>query len=146
MKKGTAVALSAATALCLAALVALLFFAPQLTHWYVSLRGMQQRFYTVILTAFYVCAAPAAVALFCLLGILQNIRREQAFARINSVRMAIVSWCCMAVAVVTCVAGFTYMPFFLVAAAMVFIFLIVRVVRGCFVAATALKEENSLTI
>ena len=44
------------------------------------------------------------------------------------------------------IAAFWYMPLLLVSAAMLFIFLIVRVVRRCFIAATALKEENNLTI
>lgn len=146
MKKSSIYCCSAFSVLFLAALVVLLIFAPRLTDLYVGFRGINDEICTAILIAFYLCAVPAAIALLCLLMLLRNINEEQPFSKRNGALMAAVSWCCIAVAAVTAVAGFWYMPMLLVTAAMLFIFLIVRVVRGCFLAAAALKEENSLTI
>ena len=127
-------------------LLAMLFLAPFLARWYVQMRAMQPELGTVILVAFYICVLPAATALACIYLLLQNIRREQLFCNRNCKLMSVISWCCLAVALVTFAAGFWYTPFFFITGAMLFISLIVRVVRLCFVAAAALKEENSLTI
>lgn len=146
MKKSAVTATLICVLLCCVLLLALLFLAPYLAGWYVELRAMPQSLETVILIAFYICVLPAGTALACIYLLLQNIRREQLFCNRNCKLMSVISWCCIAVALVTSVAGLWYAPFFFIASAMLFIFLIVRVVRLCFVAAAALKEENSLTI
>ena len=125
---------------------ALLVLAPGLASWYVTMRAMPRELGTVILVAFYICCPPAAAALFFVYRLLQNIRREQTFCSANTRLMTLIAWCCLAVAVVTFAAAFWYTPFFFITGAMLFIFLIVRVVRSCFAAAIELKEENSLTI
>ena len=125
---------------------ALLFLAPGLARWYVTMRAMPRELGTVILIAFYICCPPAAGALFCVYRLLHNIRKDQTFCTANTRLMIVISWCCLAIALVTCAAAIWYTPFFFITVAMLFIFLIVRVVRSCFVAAIALKEENSLTI
>ena len=127
-------------------LAALLFFAPWLIRIYLDYRAMPEELGTVILAAFYSCCPPAAVALGCMFRLLANIRRNQAFCAVNPRLMTWICRCCLAVAAVTSVAGYWYPPLLFVAGAMVFIFLIVRVVRSCFVAAIEIKEENSLTI
>ncbi len=146
MKKGSVIFCTVFVCLFLALLVVLLFLAPQLVDAYDNFRALAEGVGDVILIAFYLCAVPAAAALLCLLGLLRTIRQEEPFAKRSAVLMSAVSWCCVAVALITGGAGFRYFPFFFVAVAMVFLFLIVRVVRMCFVAAAALKEENSLTI
>lgn len=127
-------------------MAALLFLAPWLIRLYLNYRVMPEILGTVILAAFYTCCPPAAVALGCMFRLLANIRKNQAFCPANPRLMTGICWCCMVVAAVTAVAGYWYPPLFFVAGAMLFIFLIVRVVRSCFVAAIGLKEENSLTI
>lgn len=129
-----------------AVLVALLFFAPGLVESYAQWRALPTGEDTALLVAFYLCSAPAGISLLCLYLLLQNIRRDQMFTKPSSLLMGIISWCCAVVTLVTGVAGFWYMPLFFITVAMAFLFLIVRVIRGCFIAATALKEENSLTI
>ena len=146
MKKSSVIFSSAFVLLCMVSLTVLLFLLPAITAWYVNFRGMSQEVYTVLLAAFYTCAAPAMLALYCLLLLLAHIRREEMFTKPNSLLMAVSAWCALAVAAVMLIAAFWYMPLLLVSAAMLFIFLIVRVVRRCFIAATALKEENNLTI
>ena len=117
MKKGSVYCSMIFVVLFSLALIALLFFAPRIMALYAAWRLISAAVSGVVLAAFYVSALPAAV-----------------------------SWCFVAVAAVTLVAGFWYMPLLLVTAAMVFIFLILRIVRRCFEAALALKEENNLTI
>lgn len=146
MKKSSIYCCGGFCLLLLAALVVLLIFAPQLARLYSSFRGLNDEVCGAMLAAFYICSVPAAAALLCLLMLLRNISAGQPFSKQNGTLMAAVSWCCVAVAVVTAAAGFWYMPMLFVTAAMLFIFLIVRVVRGCFLAAAVLKEENSLTI
>ena len=132
--------------LCLIAILLLTIFAPQLLARYMQWRALPQQVGAVILIAFYVCCVPAVLALLCLLRILQSIRRMRMFTPQNTALLRVVSWCCLAVAFVTLAAGYWYFPLLFVTAAMLFIFLIVRVVCSLLIAATALKEENSLTI
>ena len=146
MKKGPVILCTIFVCLFLALLLVLLFLAPQLVNAYSSFRALSEGVPEAILIAFYLCAVPAAAALLCLLALLRAIRREAPFAKRSATLMSVVSWCCVAVALIAAGAGFRYFPLFFIAVAMVFIFLIVRVVRMCFVAAAALKEENSLTI
>ncbi len=119
---------------------------PWLTDWYVRYRVIRESGRIAILTAFYGCLPFALTALVCLWRLLRNIQRERVFLEINSRYMAVVSWCCAGVAAVTLGACRWYPPLAFITVSMAFIFLIVRVVRNCFIAAIALKEENSLTI
>ena len=130
----------------LTALVALLFFAPAIANWYVAFRTMLPILGDVILCAFYICAVPAGAALLLVFRLLQNIHRGQLFCPMNTRLMTAISWCCMMVALVTAISAVWYLPFCFITVAMLFIFLIVRVVRACWRSAIELKEENSLTI
>lgn len=146
MKKGPVYCSMVFVILFALALAALLVFAPRLVALYAAWRLLSAAVAGAVLAAFYCSALPAAVSLVCLFLLLRNLLAEQPFLRRNCTLIGIVSWCCVAVAAVTLVAGLRYMPLLLVSAAMVFIFLILRIVRRCFEAALALKEENSLTI
>lgn len=146
MKKSAVVCTLALVLLFSLVLTVLLFTAPYLVECYAQWRALPVGEDTALLAAFYLCAAPAGISLFCLYLLLQNIRRDLIFTKPSSLLMGIISWCCAAVTLITAVSGFWYMPLFFITVAMAFLFLIVRVIRGCFIAATALKEENSLTI
>lgn len=146
MKKGSVYCSMGFVLLFGLALLGLLFFAPRIMAVYTQWRLISAAVSAIVLAAFYCSALPAAVSLVCLFLLLRNILGERPFLRRNCLLIGIVSWCCVAVAAITLVGGFWYMPLLLVTAAMVFIFLILRVVRRCFDAAIALKEENSLTI
>ena len=56
------------------------------------------------------------------------------------------SWCCVAVCVITGVAGIFYFPFFFVFAASGFFALILRVIKNVFAYAVDVKDENDYTI
>ncbi len=119
---------------------------PWLADWYANYRHIRQSGQLAILIAFYGCLPFALIALVCLWKLLRNIQRERVFHEQNSRLMAAVSWCCAAVACSTLGCCRWYPPLGFITVSMAFIFLIVRVVRHCVIAATALKEENSLTI
>ncbi len=146
MKKGSVILTGIFVILCMLSVILLGVFAPCLSRWYVEWRGISPILVTVIPVTYYVCALPALVALACLGMLLRNILREHIFHAVNSRLMNVVALCCIVVAVACGVATYWYLPFVFVAAAMLFIFLIVRVVRGCFNAAITLREENDLTI
>ena len=145
--KNKAVRLSAvATCAFMVALTALAFLAPWLIRKYADFRAIPDSGFHAIVVAFYACFVPAFTALICLWRLLANIKRGQPFLQINANLMAVVSWCCAAVAVFTLATALWYLPLLFVTGSMAFIFLIVRVVRNCFLAAIQLREENELTI
>lgn len=146
MKKISVTITTVVVLLCLIGVAVLAVFAQPLAEWYMTFRGLPEHLATAIAAAYYGCTLPAGAALVCLLMLLMNIRRHDMFSARNSQLMAIVSWCCIAIAVICAVASYWYIPMMLVSAIMVFLFLIVRVVRGCFVAATEIREDQDLTI
>ena len=146
MKKGAVIVTSAAVVLCALILLAASVAAPALADIFAEYRMLSQRVETVILVAYYICTVPAFASIWCLWKLLMNIRLEEPFKGENMTFMGIVSYCCVMVAAITLWAGFYYMPMWFVSAVMLFTFLIVRVVRGCFICAMHIKEENNLTI
>ncbi len=146
MKKFAVTVTTVAVLLCLIGVAVLAVFAQPLAEWYMAFRGLPVSLADAIAAAYYSCTLPAMAALVCLLMLLMNIRRQDMFSARNSRLMAIVSWCCIVIAVICAVAAYWYIPMILVSAIMLFLFLIVRVVRGCFVAATELREDRDLTI
>ena len=120
--------------------------APWLVKWFAGLRSLSKAAGMTILSAYYFCAAEAELAMFWLYRLLRNIKTDRMFDPINTRYMLYISNLCVGIVGYTFVSGFFYPPFFFVSAAMLFLCLIVRVVRLCFIAATEMKEENDLTI
>ena len=120
--------------------------APMLMDLYMRWRALAPEVCRAVLIAFYLSCLPAFTALICLLRILHKIRVQEMFGAANRWLLRVISWCCLAVALICFVAGFWYFPLFFLTAAMLFISLITRVVCTCFLAAAELQEENSLTI
>lgn len=135
-----------ATAIFMLTAAVLIVCAPALIRWYAGFRQIPDSGRIAINAAFYGSIAPALAALCCLWLLLRNIQKERPFMKENSRLMGIISWCCAIVALVTGIAARWYLPLLFVTVSMVFIFLIVRVVRNCFISAIVIKEENSLTI
>ena len=146
MKKSAGYLTMAAAVAGLILLLAIAATAPFLAELYADIRGLPDVSRRALILAFYLSAVPTAASLICILKLLVNIRRDQPFLLENITLMSVVSWCCLPVAAACGAAGIWYMPLIFITAAMLFLFLIVRVVRGCFISAFYLKEENSLTI
>ena len=95
---------------------------------------------------FYPCAVFAGIILYSLLRLLFNIKRDDVFISQNVTMLRIVSWCCVAIAVITFVGAFFYMPFGFVALAGGFVGMLLRVLKNVMQSAVTLREENDLTI
>ncbi len=132
----------AAVGLCILAAIAAAVAMPWLVKRFISWETGR----TAVLIAYYACLPFVLTALVCLWRLLRNIRAERVFLDANSRLMAVVSWCCVGVAAVTLAAFRWYPPLIFITLSMAFLFLILRVVRNCFIAAIALKEENDLTV
>lgn len=143
MKKKSVVLSTVFVFVFAALLLALVIMAPLLVAFYTELRGLSETVRIAILTAFYLCAVPGFAALFALWRLLHYIGQGQIFAGENCRCIGAVSWCCLAVAVITLAGSFFYLPMSLVCTVMLFTFFILRVVRDCMIAGTELKEENS---
>lgn len=146
MKKKSIPATKVCVLLFILVLIVSLALMPSLTQRYVDYRGMSKTVYKAILVTFYACAAPALIALLSMLVLLVHIQRGERFSRSNTFLLSVISWCCICVVGASLTGAVWYAPLLFVSVAMMFIFLLVRVVRGCFLAALELKEENSLTI
>lgn len=128
---------------CLAFMCA---FAPTVFRWYfVGYRNLPSVAVTVTVT-FYVCVPFAAIALSLLIKTLLRIKKREVLVSKNVSAMRGLSWCCVAVCVITGVAGIFYFPFFFFFAASGFFALILRVIKNVFAYAVDVKDENDYTI
>ncbi len=95
---------------------------------------------------FYPSGIFALVILFSLLKLLFNIKEEKIFIKQNTTCLRTVSWCCFAIAVITFIGAFFYMPFMFVAFAGGFTGMLLRVLKNVMQSAVELREESDLTI
>ena len=137
----------------IAILTAGIFFGPwAMKTWFILFRGWDadsdalQRLLTVFKACFYPCSVFAYIALYSLLRLLFNIRKQMIFDEQNVKYLRVISWCCFAVSLITFVGGFFYLPFFFVAAAAAFVGLMLRIVKNVMQNAVEIKAENELTI
>lgn len=98
------------------------------------------------LMSLYALAVPAAIALWELHCLLQNIGAAKVFLPQNVKLLRGLSWCCFLAALLSGVSAFYWLPFLAVAGAAAFMGLILRVVKNVFAEAVFLKEENDYTI
>ena len=128
------------------ALALLLVFAPSIANWYCGVRNLSEMVFRAIVMCFYACAVPAAFALGLLLRLLLNVNKDVIFDKRNTKILSCVSYCSVLVSGITAIGAVFYLPFSFIAVAFLFLFLIIRILVGCFKAATLLKQENELTI
>ncbi len=102
--------------------------------------------YKSVLICFYVSLLPAFTALYSLIRMLFSIRWKEIFTSANIKRLRILSWCCFAVAFITVLGSFFYLPLIIISIAAGFIGLIIRVIKNVMCSAKILREENDLTI
>ncbi len=107
-----------------------------------ALQGMVQLFKL----CFYPCAVFAYITLYCLLKLLFNIKKDAIFVDKNVRYLRFISWCCFAVALITAIGGWFYIPFGVVAVPAAFVGLMLRVVKNVMQNAVEIKTENELTV
>lgn len=147
------VALSLAVCYLLSAVVAvLLFTAPNIFLDYLtSFRNVNElSVLKLLISVFCGCFYPSAVlaltALYLLIRILYNIKKDDIFIMKNVSYLRRLSWCCIGVSVITFVGGFFYIPFLFITAAAGFMAMILRVLKNVMQSAVEIREENDLTI
>ena len=139
--------------LCVFVLTAGLLLGPWAAKvWFTVFRGFSpdgeslQKILTVFKWCFYPCAVFAYITLYSLLRLLFHIKNDDIFIVANVQYLRRISWCCLAVAIITFVGGLWYLPFLFVAFAAAFVGLLLRVVKNVMQNAAEIKTENELTI
>ncbi len=133
-------------------LTAALFFGPWAVNlWFSAYRGFAElstikHLMTLFVCCFYPSAVFAYIALYCLIKLLFNIKKQEIFTNKNVKYLRLISWCCFAVAFITLIGGIFYIPFSFIAVAAAFIGLMLRVVKNVMQNAVEIKTENELTI
>ncbi len=148
------IGLSLAVCFIVSALLLLLVFTgPWLFELYMtSYRGFAPNGHTILYlknvfgACFYPCAVFSAVILYSLIKLLFNIKSDEVFTLQNVKYLKTISWCCVAIALITFVGGYFYMPFMFVAMAGGFVGVLLRVLKNVMQTALELREENDLTI
>lgn len=99
-----------------------------------------------LVIVFYGVSVFAWVLLYKLFRLLRNLKRGNVFVEQNVGILRIVSYCCLAIGILCFAGGFFYRPLFFVAAAGLFMTLIVRVVKNVFHQAIEMKDELDYTV
>ena len=125
---------------------ALLVAAPYLFPLVKSYEAASDVARIVLYVALYLSSVPAIAVIFLLSSMLLSIRAGIVFDSANVKRLRLMTVACFAFAVIVAAAGVFFITLFAVAAAAVFIGLVIVVVMRLFEYACALKAENDLTI
>ena len=134
-------------------LVVLAIFGPMLFKLYMTgYRGFvpdgepMQRLSKTFAWCFYPSSIFSGIILYSLLKLLFNIKGGEVFINQNVKLLRGVSWCCVAISIITFVGAFFYMPFGFVALAGGFVGMMLRVLKNVMQSAVEIREENDLTI
>ena len=122
------------------------FVFPSFLRWYLGYTARAFKRASIVLYTYYPCVPFVLCALVILHILLCNIKKGKIFVLTNVKLMRAISWCCFAVAAVTLIGGYFYLPFLLVAVIMTLVGLIIRVIKNIFCKAIELKDENDMTI
>ena len=117
-----------------------------LCRWFVGARSMPDYSLWLMLATVYLASIPAWFCLVKLGQLLLTIRMGEVFVEENVGFILGISRCCGFVALITALSAFYYVPFIFVAAAALFLFLLVRIVAEIFREASSMKDELDLTV
>ncbi|MGN0642318.1 MAG: DUF2975 domain-containing protein [Huintestinicola sp.] len=123
-----------------------LFAMPYAAEVYETLSVSDDIVTVPLLITFYSCAACGFVILWFLNKLIGNICKDKIFVEENVKYLRILSYCCFAIALITLIFARLRILIFVVTFASAFIGLILRVIKNCFTAAIAIREENDYTI
>ena len=98
------------------------------------------------LVSTYSCAVPAALALYHLYRLIDNIDNQKTFTENNVKHLRVLSWLCILAGTICLLSSLYYMPFLMLAIAAAFVGLILRIVKNVFAQAVIIKMENDYTI
>ncbi len=101
---------------------------------------------TLFILCVYSCSIAGYILIVNLYKLLINIEKGNIFNDFNIKILNIVSLCCLFVAFMCFIVGFSLVSLFLISAAAGFVALIVRIVMQIFIKANQMKNELDLTI
>lgn len=136
----------AVTVLFFLLLIAGTILLPQILQNYIRYTLKDQVIYVPLLLTLYATVPPAAGLLICLYRLLHNISRGKVFTVVNIKMLRIISWCCFVAGVIFGVFCYQYLMALLIAVAVIFMGLIIRVIKNVFEQALEIKNENDFTI
>ena len=147
MKKDKSTLVSLICVLLLGGVLATLAFtAPLLTKAFIQTFNRPAGVYYPVVITFYCILPFAAGVILCLVKLLLNIMGGEVFTQMNVTLIRWVSILMFIATLIFAVAGYFYMPFYLLGVCAAFIVTVVRVVKNCFAAAVLIKDENDMTI
>ena len=123
-------------------LFALAAVLPWAVTWFVEVKNKDQGLPAVVMLTCYPALPFAATALFCIKGLLKNILNGLVFGDKNIRYLKTVCICCLGGAFITFVAGFYYMPFFVVSIAAAGCALIIKAIKDTFDAELNRRREE----
>lgn len=123
-----------------------LFMVPWLVNWYINVSNHLAELYLPLDIALFTCGVPAFITLFSLDKLLRNLGNSIIFEEANTKILRIISWCCFSICLITFCLGFYFYLSFLIAFAVGFFSLILRVLKNVFEHAVEIKHENDFTI
>lgn len=106
---------------------------PMLVTWYVEKTHRLETLATTIMVTCYPCAPFTILSLLYLRKLLKNIGNKNIFSPDNVKYLKYMSLCCVIVALITLIAGSSYLPFYLVAGTFLFLALLIFVLRNIFI-------------
>lgn len=123
-------------------LFALAVALPWLVTWYVEIKHKNAGLPALVMLTCYPSFPFAVVALFSLRKLLKNILNGLVFGDNNITLFHRVTFCCLVGAGITFIAGFKYLPFFVVSIACVGCALIVKTINDVFAAELDRRREE----
>ena len=127
-------------------ILALLPTFPLLLNWYEGFRPLTEAGKIALITAFYICAIIALLALWNVDSLLRAILKEEVFTEKNVSYIRNIRWACAAISLICIPAAVFYMPLIFMVVIMAFLALVITVLVRVMSAAVELREENDLTI
>lgn len=124
---------------------AALFCIPIITEWYDAVSG-QDPIRTVLNICLYLSDIIGIFAVWQMKKLLDNVAKQAIFVAENVTCIRLISWCCLAVALIWLVLTYWRLLAFFVAFIAAFAGLVLRVMKNLFAMAVELREENDYTI
>lgn len=127
------------TDIFLALLAAIVIFLPFGVSWYVEVNGRSPSLPATIMVTCYPCAPFLGIALFSLRKILKRVQSGVVFDEKNTRSIRRITLTCLAISVITLIAGRFYLPFYIVGGTFAFLALITYALKAVF---TELYEKH----
>ena len=121
------------------------FFTGSYLRTFSFLSDRNTRFY-IFLTCFYLCTALVYPIIFCVIGLIRNIKKDKIFEKANTRLMSGIALCCFAICVICTLGAIASHVLAVVALIGLFVGLIVQCVRLVMDRAIDMRDELALTV